>query len=131
MSGETFLQILRQLNDIADRVKSVEISEQLVDLREQLLGERRRAVALQDENDRLAEEVGLLRAQLKRQVDLVEVHGRFYERGLDGRPKGLPYCEPCRQKGLGLFRFERVPEPNRPVACPNCGLRSIGVKGMG
>jgi hypothetical protein len=53
-------------------------------------------------------------------VELVEHQGYNYDKGKEGRAKGLPYCPVCLAKDGLLIHLTRPPMGTTTSTCPNC-----------
>jgi len=68
------------------------------------------------EMDSKQAEIAALMAQFKVRAETVEYNGYKYERGLDGKAVGFPFCPVCESEG----KMIRVAFAKSERCCPRC-----------
>jgi hypothetical protein len=111
------IKLVQDLRGIDRAMDAAEYKLKIADLTDALSNIK---LALTDAKEDLASkdaEIDKLKKQFQRRADTVEYQGFKYDKGKDGKPRGVAYCSVCEQKSGLLFHLNRV-EGNH--ICPNC-----------
>jgi hypothetical protein len=105
------------------KLKIAELTGSLADIKLTLTDAKNDAV----EKD---EEIARLKKLQRRLADeTVELYGYRYRKRKDGKEGGAgnPMCDVCLQKNGLLIETTHLPEPGRPLQCPNCKAKYAGL----
>jgi hypothetical protein len=105
------------------KLKVAELTGSLADIK-LTLTEAKREAADKDQ------EIGRLKKLQQRLADeTVELYGYRYRQRKDGKEGGAgnPFCDVCLQKQGLLIETTHVHEPGRPLQCPSCRAKYVGL----
>lgn len=120
------LSVLRELSKIDSEYDKAALKLKVAELSGALATVQITLAEAQIEAARKDAEITKLRDNFKRKEKMVEHYGYFYRRGVDGKPKGYPYCPRCLDKGVVMMVVETY-KPGNPEQCPECKSEYQGV----
>lgn len=113
------LGLVKELRDINAQFDQAELKLKIADITVSLADAKSSLVDADEQIRAKDDEIARLKEAFRRTEATVEKHGYRYRVGVDGQPKGLPFCTVCLEDGRFSLTVHSS-KPGRPAVCPRC-----------